>query len=106
VSYRPTIEALCKADKLPAPVCEYRFAPPRRWRFDFAWLESRVALEVQGGVFVHGRHSRGAALLKEHEKLSTAAAMGWRVVFCTPSTLPTRWPDVVAAIATAEQAAR
>lgn len=69
---------------LPVPELEYRFAPPRRWRFDYAWPVQKVALEVQGGLFTHGRHTRGAALLKEHEKLNAAAALGWRICFVTP----------------------
>jgi hypothetical protein len=67
-------------------VPEYQFAPPRKWRFDFAF-ENRVALEVQGGIFSGGRHTRGAALLKEMEKLNTAAKMGWRVLYCIPQNL-------------------
>jgi hypothetical protein len=100
VSYRPTIDALCKADKLPMPVFEFRFASPRRWRFDVAWplLPRPVALEVQGGLFVRGRHVRGAALLKEHEKLNAAARYGYRVLFCTPKTITDAWPSVVEAI--------
>jgi hypothetical protein len=95
--YQPLVAALCKADGLPAPVFEYRFAPPRRWRFDVAW-PGQVALEIQGGLFVQGRHSRGAALLKEHEKLNAAAALGYRVLFCTPKTLAETWPMVVQAV--------
>lgn len=67
------------------PECEYRFAPPRRWRFDYAWRWPEfVALEVQGGTFIGGRHSRGPALRKEHEKLNAAVCLGWRVLFCLP----------------------
>lgn len=92
----PVFAAMLKHAGLPQPVPEYRFHPERKWRFDYAWLpvdcipnvsEAMVALEVQGGLFVNGRHSRGAALLKEHEKLNEAAALGWRVLFCTPQTL-------------------
>lgn len=77
----------CRAVGLPMPEPEYRFHPTRRWRFDFAFLAARVAVEVQGGLFVNGRHSRGAALLKEHEKLNAAAALGWRVLFVTPKQI-------------------
>jgi hypothetical protein len=79
-----TVPLICLARGLPAPVAEYRFAPPRRWRFDWAWPDQRVALEVQGGIFVAGRHSRGAGLLKEHEKMNAAAALGWRLLYTTP----------------------
>jgi hypothetical protein len=120
VSYRPTIDALCKADQLPAPVFELRFAPPRRWRLDVAWEAEKVALEIQGGIYVAGRHTRGAALEREMEKLNALAAMGWRVCFTTPRRIAEHWPAVVLAvrgeqrqskssieqIATAEQAAR
>lgn len=87
--------AVCRAAGLPEPVAEFRFAPPRRWRFDYCWPIEKLALEVQGGLFVHGRHSRGAALLKEHEKLNTAAAMGYRVLFTTPDQLLAEGPDLV-----------
>ncbi len=98
MSYAPLVHGLCRATGIPQPEAEHRFAPPRRWRFDFAWPESKVALEVQGGLFVQGRHSRGAALLKEHDKLNAAAALGWRVLFATPKTLRAVWPSVQEAV--------
>lgn len=96
----PLFRAALKAAGLPMPVPELRFHPTRKWRWDFAWCIEKqpymcydcgkghqLALEVQGGLFVNGRHSRGAALLKEHEKLNEAAALGWRVLFTTPQRL-------------------
>lgn len=89
---------------LPQPETEYRFHPERKWRFDFAWLrhsldfsspsdskinQPHIALEVQGGIWFAGRHNRGAAMLKEWEKLNEAAAMGWRVLYCQPKDLCT-----------------
>jgi len=52
----------------------------RDWRFDWAWPEAKVALEIQGGTFVNGRHSRGPALRKEYEKLNAAIVQGWVVI--------------------------
>lgn len=72
---------------LPEPEFEYFFHPERKWRWDVCWPHARVALEVQGGIFVQGRHSRGAAMLKEFEKLNHAAMLGWRVLFVTPQQL-------------------
>jgi hypothetical protein len=66
---------------------EHKFHPSRKWRFDFAFVKERVAIECQGGIFSGGRHVRGAALLKEHEKLNAAACLGWRVLFVTPDSL-------------------
>ena len=68
------------ADDHPAPVREYRFHPMRQWRFDFAWPEHRVAVEIDGGMFVHGRHQRGPQFAKDCEKLNQATLLGWRVL--------------------------
>ena len=69
---------------LPAPLREYRFAPPRRWRFDFSWPERFLAVEVEGGSFIAGRHSRGAGFEAYAEKYNEAALIGWRVLRVTP----------------------
>jgi len=70
---------------LPLPVREYRFAPPRRWRFDFAWPEKRVAVEIEGGIFSMGRHTRGQGFLADAEKYNRAAMLGWCVLrYCAP----------------------
>jgi very-short-patch-repair endonuclease len=59
---------------------EYRFHPVRRWRFDMAFPEPKVAVEIEGGVWTGGRHVRGKGFRKDCEKYNTAAAMGWRVL--------------------------
>lgn len=68
---------------LPEPVREYRFSPPRRWRFDFAWPDLMIALEVEGGTWANGRHNRGSGYRKDCEKYNTAALMGWKVLRVT-----------------------
>ena len=72
-----------RACKLPPPTREFRFAPPRRYRFDFAWVPQKVACEVQGAVWANGRHTRGAGAESDAEKLSLAAVGGWRVLVVT-----------------------
>ncbi len=72
------------------PTAEFRFAAPRRWRFDWCWHPERVALEVEGGIFTQGRHSRGAGMLADMEKYNTATLNGWRVLRTTPQTLKSR----------------
>ncbi len=80
-------ERLLRSVGLPAPVREHRFHPVRRWRFDYAWLEQKVALEVDGGVWTGGRHTRGAGFVKDMEKLNAAVVAGWRVVRVVPGNL-------------------
>lgn len=68
---------------LPAPVPEYRFAPPRRWRFDLAWPERMVALEIEGGTWISGAHTRGRHFESDAEKYNEAALAGWKVLRVT-----------------------
>ena len=79
--------AYCRTARIPLPEAEHRFHPERRWRFDWAWPEHKVALEVQGGVWTGGAHVRGARLLKEWEKLNALACLGYRILYCQPKDL-------------------
>jgi very-short-patch-repair endonuclease len=65
---------------LPAPVLEFQFSPPRRWRFDFCWVDQRLAAEAEGGAYSGGRHTRGAGFEADAEKYNCAVLRGWRVV--------------------------
>lgn len=69
---------------LPLPEREFRFHPIRQWRFDFAWEDRRLAVEVEGGVWTQGRHVRGAGFENDCEKYAEAVALGWRVMRVTP----------------------
>jgi very-short-patch-repair endonuclease len=64
---------------LPTPEREYRFAPPRRYRADFAYPEQKILVEVQGGIYTRGAHSRGVGLERDYEKLNLAQLNGFRV---------------------------
>jgi hypothetical protein len=77
---------------IPPPVIEYPFAGAslgRRWRFDYAWPYSgaRVALEVDGGVWTQGRHTRGQGFIDDQDKMNAATMLGWRVIHTTPDRL-------------------
>ncbi len=58
---------------------EYRFHEERKWRFDFAVPEHRVAVEIEGGIYVQGRHNRGKGYQSDLDKYNAATACGWRV---------------------------
>jgi len=81
------------APDLPKPCTEWRFDKARKWRFDFAWPEQHVAVEVNGGryAFAGGRHASDG----DHEKMRRAAALGWRVLPVSPQALRGRPGDVM-----------
>jgi hypothetical protein len=84
--FAPFLRALNVAG-IPAPTVEHKFAQDRRWRFDFAWLEQRVAVEVDGGVWTGGRHTRGKGFLADCEKINRAQELGWCVLRYPPAAL-------------------
>jgi very-short-patch-repair endonuclease len=66
---------------------EFQFHPERRWRADFAIepiLPARLLVEVDGGAWVAGRHTRGLCFEGDAEKLNAAAELGYRVLRFTP----------------------
>lgn len=74
------LEFQIRAYQLQAAVREFRFHPERRWRFDFCWPLKKVALEVEGGIWIQGRHSRGGkAFIADCDKYNSATLAGWRV---------------------------
>lgn len=66
---------------------EYQFHATRKWRFDYALPEHRIAIEVEGGVWTQGRHTRPRGFLGDMDKYNAAATDGWRVLRVTPDTL-------------------
>ena len=62
------------------PEREYRFHPKRMFRFDFAWPDLRLAVEVQGGTWSGGAHGRGSGIARDYEKLNLAAVNWWVVL--------------------------
>lgn len=68
-------------------VVELLFHSTRRWRFDYAIPAAQVAIEVEGGAYTQGRHTRGRGFEADMEKYNTAEAMGWHVLRVTPERL-------------------
>jgi hypothetical protein len=66
---------------------ELKFHPVRKWRSDFAHMPSRTLIEIEGGIFMNGRHNRGAGFAADLEKYFTASLLGWRVVRLGPKEL-------------------
>ena len=77
---------------LPPPIEEFQFHPTRKWRFDYAWPSHKIALEINGGRFVGGRHNSAEGSHKDMEKMNEAACRGWRVLYITPRSVGTLVP--------------
>lgn len=62
---------------------EFKFHPTRKWRFDYAWPERKVAIEFHGKVWRQGGHTRGSGFIKDREKMNEAIMHGWKVLEIT-----------------------
>lgn len=57
----------------------------RDWRADFAILDSFLLVEVEGGAWTNGRHTRGAGFADDLVKYDAATRLGWTVYRCDPA---------------------
>lgn len=65
-------------------VREFRFAPERKYAADYALPQIQVLIEIEGGVFTAGRHTRATGYVQDLEKYNLAQSMGYRVYRFTP----------------------
>jgi hypothetical protein len=103
---KPTHDAFTMALKAQTGICavkEYYFAKPRMWRFDYAILDKKIYIEVDGARFkkrqyrdkrtgqlittIGGRHNSGKGFEDDCEKKNAATVLGWRGITVFPETL-------------------
>ena len=68
---------------------EFRFHPVRRWRADYCInpVTDKIIVEVEGGAWTRGRHTRGAGFIADMDKYNEATRLGYRVIRVTPDDL-------------------
>jgi very-short-patch-repair endonuclease len=71
-------------------VKEYKFHDTRRWRVDFAHPGKKLAIEVEGGVWTQGRHTRGSGFVKDMEKYNELAIYGFALLRIQPNDIDKR----------------
>lgn len=73
-----------KACKLKLPIREFKICPDRKWRSDFVWPEHNLIVEIEGGIYTNGRHTRPRGFKNDCEKYNYAALIGYKVIRVTP----------------------
>jgi very-short-patch-repair endonuclease len=71
--------------KLPIPTREYKFHKDRKWRIDFAFVSVRLAIEMEGGIFTRGRHTRPMGFSNDIEKYNALTESGWILLRYPPN---------------------
>ncbi len=52
---------------------------PKAWRYDRIWTAQGVIVEIEGGVWSQGRHTRGKGFIEDCTKYNWATSQGWRL---------------------------
>lgn len=87
-------ELILRGAELKGWTTELQFCPWRKWRFDYAWPELKVAVELDGlTARSMGRHQSVMGFTRDCEKLNAAVLLGWKVLRFTQVSL--RDPDTV-----------
>ena len=66
---------------------EYKFHPKRKWRFDFAIMDPKIAIEFEGGIYRRSRHTSPVGYTKDCEKYNAATLLGWKILRYTTKDL-------------------
>ena len=59
---------------------EYKFHQTRKWRFDIAIVENKIAIEYEGIFSEKSGHTTHKGFLNDVEKYNTATTEGWTVL--------------------------
>lgn len=98
-NYVQPLRILAQLLKVPEPIPEYKFHLTRRWKVDFAWVDEKIILEVEGEIYGTGKpcfyckvrptggHSSISGILRDIEKYNEAAIHGWIVLRVLPEEL-------------------
>ena len=81
--FRRTLESFtgCKV------ASEHKFHDMRKWRLDFAIIDLKIGIEIEGGVWSCGAHTRGKGFIEDMEKYNAAVTFGWVILRFTPQDL-------------------
>lgn len=71
---------LLKEAGLPQPEAEVRFDKIRKYRFDYAYPNIKLAIEIEGGIYSRQSHGSITGILRDIEKYNLATMLGWRVL--------------------------
>jgi very-short-patch-repair endonuclease len=74
---------------------QYKIVPDRKWRWDFAWPEKKVAIECHGGLYSGGAHTRPAGVQRDMNKANAATVAGWRVLYFSTDDIEDDPEDVI-----------
>lgn len=68
-------------------VSEFKGITGRKFRFDAANPTEKICIEVEGGIWISGRHNRPIGMQQDLEKYNLAVLEGWKILRYTPEQM-------------------
>lgn len=77
---------------------EQSIIPDRKFKFDYVHHRSKVAIEINGGIWMKGfsKHSSGVGLTRDYEKNNLAIASGYVVFWLSGDMIDEPWLTTIA----------
>jgi len=69
---------------LPEPVRQHPILNPetnRHFKLDFAWVEEKLAVEIQGGAWGKGGHNTALGQAHDYARHNYLTRIGWRILY-------------------------
>ena len=61
-------------------IYEYKFDTVRKFKFDYANLRLKIAIEIEGGIYTGTGHAKTGRYLSDMEKYNKASIKGWIIL--------------------------
>ena len=75
---------------------EVRLIPQRKFRFDYVHSQSKVAIEINGGIYGKGGHSSIKGIQRDYEKNNLAQSLGYCVFNLSAKMINPEWLTIIA----------
>lgn len=77
---------------------QYKFSNIRKFRADFAHIESKTLIEIQGGIWSNAKsgHNSGTGLERDFDKICQAQMEGWSIFLLSSNMINKGYLDKIA----------
>lgn len=75
---------------------EVHLIPKRKFRFDYVHQPSKVAIEINGGIYGKGGHSSIKGIQRDYEKNNLAQSLGYSVFYLSRNMINPEWLTIIA----------
>lgn len=96
-----SLAKLLKSAGLESCVRQYKYVPGRKFEADFCFVEEKLIIEVDGGIYTRRAHGSIGGIISDMKRTNQASMFGYRVMRYQPSEITKEPQRVIQEITTA-----